>query len=86
MYLLLGVTLWACVYASGFHASLAGIVLALLIPTRPPANLRALIWVIDDMGVRPASKQHKNPIPYVGTKDFRGLAESQLIGFDRHRA
>ncbi|WP_315856507.1 Na+/H+ antiporter NhaA [Rhizobium leguminosarum] len=47
MYLLLGVTLWACVYASGFHASLAGIVLALLIPTRPPANLRALIGQAD---------------------------------------
>ncbi|OOG76322.1 Na+/H+ antiporter NhaA [Sinorhizobium sp. A49] len=47
MYLLLGVALWACVYASGFHASLAGIVLALLIPTRPPANLRALIGQAD---------------------------------------
>ncbi|QRM55849.1 Na+/H+ antiporter NhaA [Sinorhizobium sp. BG8] len=47
MYLLLGVALWACVYASGFHASLAGITLALLIPTRPPANLRALIVQAD---------------------------------------
>lgn len=43
MYLLFGAALWACVYGSGFHASLAGIVLALLIPTRPPANLRALM-------------------------------------------
>ncbi|MBZ9653654.1 Na+/H+ antiporter NhaA [Phyllobacterium lublinensis] len=47
MYLLLGVALWACVYASGLHASLAGIVLALLIPTRPTANLRALIVQAD---------------------------------------
>jgi NhaA family Na+:H+ antiporter len=30
------------VLASGLHATLAGIVLALFIPTRPPANLRAL--------------------------------------------
>jgi NhaA family Na+:H+ antiporter len=41
-YVLLGVVLWACVHASGLHATLAGIVLAIFIPTRPPPNLRAL--------------------------------------------
>jgi NhaA family Na+:H+ antiporter len=41
-YVLFGVGLWACIHASGLHASLAGIVLALFIPTRPPPNLRAL--------------------------------------------
>jgi Na+:H+ antiporter, NhaA family len=41
-YVLLGVLLWACVHASGLHATLAGIVLAIFIPTRPPPNLRAL--------------------------------------------
>jgi NhaA family Na+:H+ antiporter len=41
-YVLLGALLWACVHASGLHATLAGIVLAVFIPTRPPPNLRAL--------------------------------------------
>ncbi|MFN3656398.1 MAG: Na+/H+ antiporter NhaA [Pseudolabrys sp.] len=41
-YALVGVALWACVHASGLHATLAAVILALFIPTRPPANLRAL--------------------------------------------
>lgn len=41
-YALIGIALWACIYAGGLHATLAGILLALFIPTRPPANLSAL--------------------------------------------
>ena len=41
-YLLLGVALWAAVFAGGLHATLAGVILALFIPTRDPPNLRAL--------------------------------------------
>lgn len=41
-YALLGVLLWFCLHDAGIHATLSGVILALLIPTRPPANLRAL--------------------------------------------
>ncbi len=41
-YALLGAVLWFCVYKGGLHPTLAGVMLALFIPTRPPANLRTL--------------------------------------------
>lgn len=42
-YALLGVLLWACLHDAGVHATLAGVVLAVATPTRPPANLHALM-------------------------------------------
>jgi len=42
-YILLGVALWSFVSAGGLHATLAGVVLALFIPTRPPADLAVLM-------------------------------------------
>jgi NhaA family Na+:H+ antiporter len=41
-YLLVGAGLWACVHGGGLHATLAGVILSLVIPTRPPANLQGL--------------------------------------------
>ncbi|MGE5792268.1 MAG: Na+/H+ antiporter NhaA [Bacteroidota bacterium] len=42
-YGLLGILLWACLHGAGLHATLAGVILAVVTPTRPPANLRALL-------------------------------------------
>ncbi len=41
-YVFLGLALWFCLHEAGIHATLSGVILALVIPTRPPANLRAL--------------------------------------------
>jgi NhaA family Na+:H+ antiporter len=46
-YLLLGVALWGAVLAGGIHATLAGVILALCVPTREPPNLRALMSQAD---------------------------------------
>jgi NhaA family Na+:H+ antiporter len=42
-YAALGVVLWLCLHEAGVHATLAGVILAVVTPTRPPANLSALM-------------------------------------------
>ena len=42
-YAVCGVVLWFFLHEAGLHATLAGVILAVLIPTRRPANLNALL-------------------------------------------
>src|SRR5689334_1835203 len=42
-YAVCGIVLWSFLHEAGLHATLAGVLLAVLIPTRPPANLRTLL-------------------------------------------
>ena len=42
-YAVCGILLWFFLHEAGLHATLAGVILAVLIPTRPPANLKALL-------------------------------------------
>jgi NhaA family Na+:H+ antiporter len=46
-YVFVGVLLWACVHSGGLHATLAGVLLAAFIPTRPPPNYKALVAQAD---------------------------------------
>ncbi len=38
-----GIVLWVCLHEAGLHATLAGVLLAVVTPTRPPGNLSALL-------------------------------------------
>jgi Na+:H+ antiporter, NhaA family len=46
-YVIGGVVLWICVHGAGLHATLAGVLLAAFIPTRPPPDFRALVAQAD---------------------------------------
>jgi Na+:H+ antiporter, NhaA family len=58
-YLLLGIVLWASMFAGGIHATLSGVILALFIPTRDPPNLRALMAQADSILLAEAQRSEQ---------------------------
>jgi Na+:H+ antiporter, NhaA family len=73
-YVLVGVVLWAAVHAGGLHATLAGVILALFIPTRPPPNLQAIVAQADAVLLAEARQ--------VGDALRHGPSEPALAAFD----
>jgi NhaA family Na+:H+ antiporter len=73
-YLILGIVLWASVHAGGLHATLAGVVLAIFIPTRPPPDYKSLSLQADAILTSEASH---------GGEAFRsGPSEAALRALD----
>ena len=64
-YAVCGIVLWFFLHEAGLHATLAGVILAVLIPTRPPANLKALLaqatTVIHEEDLHSGEAMHPGP-------------------------
>jgi NhaA family Na+:H+ antiporter len=74
-YAVLGVILWVCLHGAGLHATLAGVILAVVTPTRPPPNLRALTAQAE--AVLQAQTRHAGE-----TVMRHGLSEPALLALD----
>ncbi len=73
-YVILGVALWICVQASGLHPTLAGVVLAAFIPTRPPPDYKTLALQAESILMEEAR--------HSGEHYRRGPSESAMQALD----
>ncbi len=68
LYVILGIFLWFCIFESGLHATLAGVITAILIPVRSSANLMLIAeqtTIIFDREIRKI-KDEGNPQTRIG--------------------
>jgi len=73
-YILAGIVLWVCVHAGGLHATLAGVILAAFIPTRPPPDFKTLAMQAD--AILTAEAHH------LGEQFRRGPSATALAALD----